>query len=175
MGKKFLRKAKFFEAMKNTTITSDLSLVIETAPTMRKTDNPYAGKVTKHTIMQVRLNHDYQGEVNDRRLLEGKEANFHAKPLAWGQRVMTEDGNRTPLIENKGQLYLHCQVLKSGKPTYLVDGHPATDDEFAQILAFMPEKDDGKSQGVDDPVIVRTFKLESVIALIVDGRTIPLI
>lgn len=179
MGKKFLRKAKFFEALKRTTEGRDLTVVVETAPTMRKTNNPFAGKVMKHTIMEVRLNHDYQGEVNERRLLEGKEANFEAKPLAWGQRVMFEgdDGKqlKTPLVEHKSQLYLHCQVLKSGKPTYMVEGRPASEDELVQIAAFLPEKEEGKGQGVEDPVVARTFKLESVIALVVDGRTIPLI
>lgn len=175
MGEKFLRRDTFVRGLRVTVVPSNLTLVLETRPTMRKTDNPFIGRVVKHSVVEVRVCGDYEGEVNERRLAEGKEADFKAKPLAWGRRVLSEGGLGTPLIEHKDQLYLQCQVVGVGSVTFLVDGRPASVGELAEIGGFMSEREDGGGQGVDDVVVVRTFKLASIVALVVGGRSVPLV
>ena len=140
---------------------TDFTVCVETDPKLRTTDNPLAHRVTKRTSMLVRIHEDYEKAVNDARLEEGVRPTFKAKERAWGTHV-----EGTPLVEHKESYYLSCRVLDSAEPVYYVDGEEANDRQRRVIQVFLPTKPESSGrQKVEDEVVVRTFKIESIVAI----------
>jgi hypothetical protein len=123
--------------------------------------NPFQGRVTKRMtgasvmVFQNKKSNAYENMVNRRLEAEGKDpASFQLGERAWGTRIP-----ETPFIEHKGQKYLEVIFLKSGSTELLVDGQPYSD----HIPGLPEEKTNADSQGgLDNKVIIRTFKLDSI-------------
>lgn len=140
---------------------------IETAtePQMKKSGNPYLGRVKKHTAyLGVDFGTTYAEEVNKRRLEEGKSADFVA--------------NKSPYEEIEGNPYFVCK----GEQTYLrvllnkdcktktiweIDERPATEQEIAEIKGFLYSKGAGSGrQGLDESKVeMRVIKTENIVAV----------
>lgn len=173
-------------AIKGTKIAE---LWMETTPDMLKggrgelAPNPFVGKLLKQSHMRVKIGGNYGQSVTGRRVSEANpqtvveaEAveSYQPEKRAWGQRILG-----TPLVEHKGSFYLDTEVLSSSHPTFVVvDGdnkRPLTDSE-AKILEpylkqYNPSKD-AVRQGLqdDNAVVVRTVKLDSVVAIKLVGQ-----
>jgi hypothetical protein len=136
---------------------------------MRKKDvvtktiaNPFP-TIYKLQELVVELNANYEDKVNDARLLEGKSNTFRAEGLVWGEAV------DNVLIKKDDQFYIKTIVIKSiGTQTFIAnDGRviPKT-----QLEPFLPAPTPAKKQGLDDEVVVRTFKLSSIIEIDFDNK-----
>lgn len=102
-----------------------------------------------------------QGKVNMAEAIESNAASpldFTVGERKWGTRI---DG--TPLIEHKGEFYIDVIYLKSGESVFR-NGGKLIDE--ADIEGYTPSKASAQSQGgVDNKVIFRTIKLDSIVEL----------
>jgi len=136
-------------------------LQTKTAVKMNKKDvdtknipNPYT-EVFKINTIKVTMNADYQYRVNEQRIKEGNTANFEAKSLGYGQMI----GNA--LLENNGQLYIKCiEENRIGVPIYVDAANNVI--EYDELKPFIPTRK-SNSQGLDEEIKVRNFKVDSVI------------
>lgn len=131
--------------------------------------NPQQGRVTKRmtgaTVMAFTNQNvnAYQQMVKRRLEKEGKDPeDFVMSGRAWGVRIPN-----MPIVEHKGTYYLETIFLKPGHVEYLLDGVVVPESE---IEGLPIRKVDADSQGgVEDKVIVRDFKAESIVALRIGG------
>ncbi len=134
--------------------------------------NPLQGKVTKKTLgasvmVFTNANSSAYGDMVKRRLVkEGKDPeSFELGKRAWGERI-----KGTPFIEHKEQKYLEAIFLNSGKSEYFVDGikTPKEDIEGLPVVKVNEES----QGGLEDKVIIRTFKVDSIIGMRIDGMEV---
>lgn len=130
--------------------------------------NPMQGRVRKHNtgasimVFQNKVKHGYDAMVKRRLEKEGKAPElFKLSPRTWGTRLAG-----LPIVEHKGAQYLEVIYLKAGKTSYTLDGK-AIDKADIEGLKVTPTN--GKQGGLDDAVIIRTFKVESIDRLKVGG------
>ena len=131
--------------------------------------NPMQGRVTKRmegaTVMCF-SNTDsnaYENMVKRRLVAEGKNPdNFTLGERAWGQRIVG-----TPFVEHNGKHYVEVIFVKSGDTAYFLDGQPIAK---ANIEGLEDAPESNGQGGLDDKVVLRTFALDSVIALRANGN-----
>lgn len=130
--------------------------------------NPLQGRVQKrgvgHKVMvfQNKSVNGYEAMVQRRLTAEGKDpANFQLSPRVWGERIAG-----TPFVEHNGQTYLEVIFLKPGKTEMLVDGQV-----FNDIIDGLPaEAINAEQGGLDNKVIIRTFKIDSLKAITINKQ-----
>jgi len=157
-----------------------LGLDIETIPTINKTrkvggnsrePNPHYGHIRKVVMgMSVMVSTSksgspYERMVRRRQAAEGKEVDFTAEKRAWGTRIGT-----TPLIEHKGQTYLEIFCQHPGVTTYYLDDTPINEEDI--IGLSRPSHNEEAQGGIDDQVVIRSVKAESIIGMRIDGVAI---
>lgn len=123
--------------------------------------NPHKGRVTKVMtganvmVFQNKSVNGYDAMVKRRLEKEGKNPDdFQLGPRAWGERIPN-----TPFVEHKGQLYLEVIFLKSGEVHYELDG---VEVDAAEIQGLEYTSNNGHQGGLDDKVIIRTFKVDNI-------------
>lgn len=148
-----------------------IGLDTETAVTLKGgKSNPLQGRVTKVTmgssvmVFQNKHQNGYENMVNRRLVEEGKDLNsFTVGPRAWGTR---EKG--TPFVTHNGNEYLEVIFLKAGDTHYRVDGKVTPKSEIPGLPESSQEAHQG---GLNDKVIIRTYAVESILAIRVDKTT----
>lgn len=129
--------------------------------------NPYKGRVTKKMVganvmvFQNKTTNGYENMVNRRLQAEGKSIVFEVGPRQWGTRVPN-----TPFVEHKEETYLEVIFLRPGKVEYLLDGQPV---DPSTIPGMPAEKEEGEQGGLDNKVVIRTFKFSSIVAVAING------
>ena len=130
--------------------------------------NPQQGRVTKRmtgaTCMAfTNQNVNAYKEMVQRRLdAEGKDPeDFKLSERSWGVRIPN-----MPIVEHNGSYYLEVIFLKPGKVEYLLDGVVVPE----SAIQGLPVKQEGKQGNLEDKVIFRDFKAESIIELRINGR-----
>jgi len=111
-----------------------------TVPTMRKTDNPFIGRVTKKTIYtNAVLGCNYSNVINNRLVREGKEPTFVAQPRKGMKR---ENEFFLVSLKDPNKFYLEIGLGKNTgtDSTFFLDGKPATPSEEKEIKSFISEK-----------------------------------
>jgi len=154
----------FFAA--NTSPLTGVIMTAKTAVKLNKKDvatktipNPF-GPIFKIYKAVVSINKDYEKDVNQNRAIEGKEQDFQKEGLKWGRHAYGK-----AIIEKDGGLYLQTIVegYRGGSEYVDENGNPV---DFEAIKPFMPvKKEEAPKQGLEDAVIVRTFKYESILQL----------
>ena len=131
--------------------------------------NPMQGRIRKHNkgasimVFQNKKANAYDNMVKRRLLAEGKDPDlFKLSPRAWGTRLQG-----TPLVEHKGALYLEVIFLASGDTSYTLDDQPIKPEDIEGLDLGKPE---GKQGGLDNKVIIRTFKLDSITRLSIGDK-----
>ncbi len=131
--------------------------------------NPLQGRVTKVTIrsnvmvFQNKHQNGYDNMVRRRLEKEGKDpTTFELSPRAWGVR---EHG--TPFVNHNGNEYLEVIFLKCGDVHYRVDGVPTA----RELIPGLPTSQEAHQGGLENKVIIRTFAVESILAITVDKNT----
>ena len=122
-------------ALENAVRCTFISFVSVTIPTMRKTNNPYFGRVQKRTTASgVLFNATYIGyDENGNELPKGERGK---EPLRWGK---WRKFRKT--IDHNGKVYMRCYFTNNSHivSEYLVDGRLATETEKAEILSFISQ------------------------------------
>lgn len=131
--------------------------------------NPHQGRVTKACIgsqvqcFQNKHVNGYDAMVKRRLVAEGKAAeDFQLGPRAWGTRLPNE-----PIIEHKGEYYLEVIFKSAGNVEYMLDGVPCAK---SQIEGLKPSSGGGEQGGLDNKVVIRTYKLSSIQKIRIDGQ-----
>jgi hypothetical protein len=123
--------------------------------------NPFQGRVTKRVtgsqvmVFQNKKSNAYENMVQRRLVAEGKDpASFELQPRKWGTRIP-----ETPFILHNDQKYLEVIFLRAGKSELLVDGKP-----YSGEIPGLPEVSDNEESqgGLDNKVIIRTYKCDSI-------------
>jgi hypothetical protein len=145
---------------------------LDTLTTVKLTggkSNDQQGRVQKCTVgssvmvFQNKNVNGYQNMVKRRLQSEGKNPDtFELKPRTWGVRI---DG--TPLVEHKGEYYLEVIFLVGGETSYLLDGKPVKKD----LINGLPKKKEGSQGGLDDKVIIRSYKIGSISRITINKET----
>jgi len=132
--------------------------------------NPFKGRVRKVMtganvmVFQNKSVNGYDAMVKRRLEKEGKNpASFKLSPRAWGSRVPN-----MPIVEHKGQYYLEVIFLNAGEVHYEVDG-VKTDPSLITGLDF--DKVEGNQGGLNDKVIIRTFKVSNITNITINKNT----
>lgn len=153
------------------------TLVMETVPKMRKTNNPYFGRVTKITKVQAQLNTNYTKKINNQRKREGSNADFEAK-ANWHEPV-SDAYNGCISRHKKDATKLYLNYVEMSKNTvYFLDGFPVTPEQFKKIAAFFPasvkkvKEKTAQAQGLEKPVIYRLVSIDNVKSLTVNKETV---
>lgn len=123
------------------------------------------GVVTKVVSKVVQLNYSYENAVNNRLEREGKDRDFEAQKLPWGEWFVANK-----IIAHKGKFYLRYYDYNNNvlNKVYFVDGRPATADELATIKEY--EKASNKpsnTQGLSEEHEVKPLVVaeENIISL----------
>jgi len=156
-----------------------------TEPEMRKTSNPFLGKVEKRQKVSGETAHHYANKVNKRLESEGKPADFEAQPMRYGERI-----KGTPLVVYEKspediRIYLHLHVKNSQVEYYWKDnpeveptkrGQKMNNEEVKELKDFFPKKYKSR-QGLEkeNEVFPRNFtiigdKPISIKSLRIDGE-----
>lgn len=149
-----------------------VGIVTLTEPTMRKTNNPFFGRVQKVCRQVCQIDYDYESAVNRRLKGEGKEPIFNAKSLQWGEWVIPNK-----VISHKGESYIRVYTTDNKVDVlYLLDGRVASAEETREILSFCPQKKESARQSevglTEHQVQPRTYKVGSIISLSINGAKI---
>lgn len=162
-----------FQALQNVNGASFVGFDSVTSVTLlggRK--NPLQGRVTKRMegaqvmVFQNKNVNGYEAMVQRRLAAEGKDpASFELGPRAWGERIPN-----LPVVkhEKDGQVkfYLEVIFLRGGRTQYMVDGIPCD----KSTIEGLKEPTEGAQGGLDNKVIIRTFAVENITELRVDGK-----
>jgi hypothetical protein len=153
------------------------SLDTVTVPTLKGGKaNPFKDRLVKRCnghrviLFQNKKSNGYENKVRRHLIKEGKNPDsFSLGALPWGERLPN-----SPIITNKGKYYLQVIFLK---PANEIE-YAASDTIEANGWIYFPgdnipkdridgidDKTGSEKQGLDDQVIVRTFALESIVAL----------
>lgn len=122
------------------------------------------GEVTKVTDKIVQVNYNYERAVNNRLQKEGKEPNFTAQSLSWGEWLIPNK-----IIIHKGSAYLRMYDFRGGlkNRTYFVDGHTASDEEVKIIETYEDSKNkpSNTQQGLENEVRPTVVNFDNIISL----------
>ena len=141
-----------------------MTIVATVVPSMRKTGNPFYGRVTKTSTVNGMIGFKYENSVNNQRKRENIGKEFVAEPRKWGVRIAG-----TPIVEHKGQSYLEVKVQRVFDTVYCVDNRLACDEEIKAIKGFFPTNKDNR-QEVEKPVILRDYCLDSINEIRIAGK-----
>lgn len=130
--------------------------------------NPQQGRVTKRmtgaTVMAfTNQNVNAYKEMVQRRLTkEGKSPSaFVLHERKWGVRIPN-----MPIVEHKGAYYFEVIFLKPGQVEYLLDGIVVP----SSAILGLPVAREAVQAGLDDKVVLRDFKCESITELRINGQ-----
>lgn len=147
-------------------------LVFETLTDGRakKTGNPY-GRITKRAKVKGMVNFRYEEGVLRRLEKEGKSPEEFEKGESWHEVVLDSQGRLTPFCRHKqtGELYIrfmHQETL--GETQYFSEKGDEISAEQAKM--FLPKPSGYLNQGLDQPLIFLTYKLDSIHAVMLDGE-----
>lgn len=135
--------------------------------------NPQQGRVTKRTtgsnvmVFQNKSINGYAAMVARRLANEGKDPDsFELQPRKWGKRIAN-----TPFVEHEKdgemQYYVEFIFLKAGDVEYLLDGKVV---DKSTIQGLPVKRAPSGQGGLEDQVQVRSFKLDSITKIRIDGN-----
>lgn len=120
--------------------TFGVEIFTETEPAMRKTNNPFVGRVKKLThYVNAILGIDYQNAVNNRLTRSGNEANYQSEAPK-GKKHYNAFFYQS--LADESVFYLKIGMYKNTtcKSTYQIDGHEATQNELEALKPFLQTK-----------------------------------
>lgn len=162
-----LGKLKIMTNLINDSHVGKLTILVEAEEKLLKKNNPFRESlVTKEFYCDFKTNTDYNTEVNKQRLVEGKETNFESGS-SWFKLV--EKGINGDIVSNKREpdsedikYYYKGIVERNRFLKYKIDGVDATKEQIDIIKLYKPKVSEVKSQGVEKPIIVRTYDINNI-------------
>lgn len=134
--------------------------------------NPQQGRITKKMVgavvmcFQNKTVNGYEAMITRRLTAEGKDpASFVLGERKWGTRIPN-----MPIIEHfkdgATNYYVEVIFLKTGVVSYFQDGAPIAK---ADIVG-LDDKAEGEQGGLENKVIIRSFKADSITEVRIDGK-----
>lgn len=155
--------------IENVNGSSILSIDTITAVKLRGgVKNVDQGRVTKKTVgsnvmvFQNKTTNAYANMINKRLVAEGKVPEFKISPRTWGFRIQN-----TPFVQHNNEMYLEVIFLRCGKVQYQKDGVLCNKED---IQGLPTEKEEGEQGGLENKVIIRSFKLSSITGVTINGK-----
>jgi len=108
------------------------------------------------------LNKNYGEVVNEKRVEENKEDDFKSE-----NRKMGGVNVNRAIIDKEGQLYLTSILISTGPKKYEYLNKEIEKSTFERFVPI--KKTYNTNQGLDNQVIVNTFKLENIVELEIEG------
>lgn len=136
--------------------------------------NPHQGRVTKSMtgaqvmVFQNKNINGYEAMIRRRLEAEGKDpATFVLGERAWGQRLPN-----SPIVVHKKEdgtrYYLEVIFLRAGEVEYFLDGQPIAPSAIQGLP--VQDRDPTAQGGLDNQVVIRSFGLDSITRLRIDGQ-----
>lgn len=162
------RPLQFFKRIPSARIAT---LVTETVPDMRKTDNPYVGRIKKISRINVIIGPNYESVINKRLNKENSKnaGNFHSLSRQWGKRI-----EGTCLVKHKGKYYLETMILQSLNHEYMLDDKPIKTKTLEELHKFLNTKKESNRANLspENVVVWRDYALQNIKEVKMDGKTI---
>jgi hypothetical protein len=132
----------------------------------RATGEPVTDRVTSRTFYNPVLGLTYQNTVNNRLSREGKEADFVAASLPYGEWY----GTGHTIIKHKDSFQLRLSIVAADtKKHWFLNGKEVSRKEIADILPA-PKAYSADRQGLDNPVVVNNIKIETITRISFKGE-----
>lgn len=152
----------------NVTGASFVTIDTETVPKLSGGKaNPHQNRITKRCtglnvmVFSNRKTNGYEAMVHRRLQAEGKNpASFVLSERRWGTRIPN-----LPIVTHNGAQYLEVIALKVGKVEYFLDGKPIA----KEAVQGLEDKVESAQGGLENSVVIRDFKAESLRAVRIDG------
>lgn len=175
---KIITQTEFAELLRTHKGASAVSITTETEPKMRKTNNPYFGRVKRIARRSGMLGASYENAVNRQREREGIASEFKAESL-WGGAGEPVGGSLVRHKTNGGlyAVFFPTYTDEQGKPIAsddcwtldnirVGDGDP----KLTEIKSFLSGSSESPKQGVEKAIAWRVVKLENVCELRYKGE-----
>jgi hypothetical protein len=125
--------------------------------------------IRKVSDMVVGLGYDYQDLVLNRLInKEGKDFEDYKPGESW--HVPWEESSTVHMHKTTGEKYFFVECIANNPPkSCYVDISTGVELSKDKLEEFLPKDSPPKNQGLDNPIVVRTFKLDSIKRLKVGG------
>lgn len=135
---------------------------VEVNKTVQGAPNPFYQCLMKRAMIRGVIGFWYAEEVNRKRDAEGKPTDFAALPHGYADHVPN-----TPLMAHRvdGRLFLPVNVTKSLGYAYEANGDPVASE---LVEPWLKVKKESSRQGLDSPVLYRTYSLGNIISCELD-------
>ena len=141
-----------------------------------KTGNPF-GMVNKFSHVNAFVGVNYEKAVNRQQVREGAdEGTFEVSPPKWGRRIGKKLVIHTPKGEDQAFLYCPVAIKKVLTAPRYVEASTDVELTSEQVAPFQRDKGaeteaTAEAQGVDKPVIWRTYRIANILAMTIGGDT----
>jgi hypothetical protein len=147
--------------------TTAIAFEAETTPRMRKTNNPYFGKVKKVAHVGGLIGTNYENSVNNQLNREGKDANFTAKPRKWGVR----DSEHRFIIHHKGEVYLSVKPQQTNAKTRFFNTETGEEIAKETLKPWLQESSKPATQdNLDKEIPERDYKMSALKNISIGGK-----
>lgn len=164
-----INQAEFRNVIESIRGVSFASIQSVTELDMRKTGNPFHGKIAKVSkILAIVGNWNYERSLENQAKREGVETEFEIKPRKWGFRL-----NDSGIVEHKGRMYLECKVEKSFDSRIVwSNGQYLSHTEIDAVRSFMPIRKESSTQdSIEKKIILRDYAFDSIRKIKLNGLT----
>lgn len=153
-----------------------VTVATNTEPKMKKTGNPFHGRVRKIAKYNGQINFHYDRAVLAQLEREGKDASCFFAGESYHKPILREDGTLTPFAVHKddpSREYLRFRILRTLETSY-VDETGADVPEAALEPWLDRNPNAYANQGTEKKIRFITLGLTSVTAVTFDGEIAPI-
>lgn len=166
-----ITKAEFVDLLSTLKGSTFVSFMAKTDSRAKKRGNPH-GTIWKVYNTTGLVNFHYDSAVLNRLKKEGKdESEFH-RGSSWHELVTTDEGFLTPFARHKDtkELYLRVWLMdRSTETVYMKSDNTVL--TYDEVKEWLPKPSSYDNQGLDNPVHINVYKLESILEFTVNGKT----
>lgn len=141
-----------------------VNIVTETEPRMRKTNNPYLGRVKKQTRQNYLLGSKYEQRVQNNEKKEGLDVQFKTESSRVGRHlskvVLYNDKTNTHYL----QLEPFTEIVPS-EVTFFLDGNEVNEIDMILLQDFIQNSTESQKQVQDKKVFVKCPKFENILEM----------
>ncbi len=161
-----LTNTQLLNRLKKTDSCTFISLRAVIEPTMRKTENPFFGRVLKIVSAAGTLNARYTNAVNNQRIRENLKPDFKAKQRQWGDKLPDCPVIRFVSAAGRVSYYLDIKIQsRSDQYRDIETGRVITKD---QLEPWLPPHQKTR-QGVRRVIALRDFRIDRIAELRIYG------
>lgn len=173
-----LNRAELIENLRSMDNTVLGTVRTVTEPAMNKRGNPFYGKVLKVQDLSASIGSwSYRQTVNNRRLKEWKERLLsnpdEPRPEEFVPQERTNGLERvpnSPFAKKDEQLYLELSVHSCLRQKFIDENGNEVSKELLE--PFLKKAAPSKTQGLENEVFLRDFKIENVVSITYAGTTV---